>query len=281
MSGHGVPDVKAEWKRWSPDHIKDQSVVMGGVHPNPVKAIPPARTSGQMQAVGPVKTVDTLVSAGDFKTCDSLVPCSEISEISAGTGESPMQNSPKTKRGRIRTTGKADYRFAEPKHSTSKNTDDAFTMKAQLQAIRNENLSSVFIARHINKLGFSSADVLRSYFSRFGPVRDVLVAHSRVKDFRQTGNSRVRPAGLGFVIMESPADSAKIMKDGPDYLIYGVTVKVQEFRIQDSAVDDDHKPELQQCDFPQVEPEFFPSCDYAQQGARQRWHSPGSDTSNY
>jgi hypothetical protein len=213
-------------------------------------------------------------------------------------------------RGYSRPTGKGGRnRAAVPKDNyvakQQQQPVDVKTMKAQLQALRGEDLRAVFIARQINKIGFSSAEVLRAHFTQYGPVKDVLVAHSRVKDFRQTGHSRVRPAGLGFIVMEKAADTAKIMTDGPEHVVRGVTVRVQEFRLQDCAADDDIPEALPQAhpgapqypEAPSVDNLFAGYEGFVQQGvpgvrraprnpdagegARHRWHSPGSDTSNY
>merc|ERR1719230_106771 len=88
--------------------------------------------------------------------------------------------------------------------------DSPDTMKAQLQLLQLEDPDAVFITRRINKLGFSSADQLRLYFSRFGTVKHVFVSHSRVKRSRHftstnrrapSAHFRIRAAAQGFVVM--------------------------------------------------------------------------------
>mmetsp|Transcript_89749 Transcript_89749/g.253077 ORF Transcript_89749/g.253077 Transcript_89749/m.253077 type:complete len:269 (-) Transcript_89749:5-811(-) len=116
----------------------------------------------------------------------------------------------------------------------------AMTMKAQLVALQQEDPATVFIVRRINKLGFQSPEYLKSYFESFGPVKQVHVSHSRVKANRQTGGDRSdafwrqRPAALGFVVMESPSDTSRILEDS-EHTIGGVQVLVQVFRRHDPA----------------------------------------------
>uniref|UniRef100_A0A7S4VIJ3 RRM domain-containing protein n=1 Tax=Alexandrium monilatum TaxID=311494 RepID=A0A7S4VIJ3_9DINO len=103
------------------------------------------------------------------------------------------------------------------------------TMKLQLQALQNEDPSTVFIARRINKLGFTSADTLRSYFSKYGEVKCVYVSHSRVKSVRPDTYWRMRAAALGFVVMFSQRATASILADGPDHLVGDTTIQVHTF----------------------------------------------------
>merc|ERR1719401_305009 len=113
----------------------------------------------------------------------------------------------------------------------------AETMKAQLQALQLADESKVFIARRINKLGFNSAEILRAYFSRYGPVENVYVSHSRVKSLKRSGGERrvadahwrLRAAALGFVVMSSTEATSQILADGPEHTINNVTVRVQAF----------------------------------------------------
>lgn len=102
------------------------------------------------------------------------------------------------------------------------------TMKSQLQALRNEDPGAVFIVRSINKLGFSSANILRRHFTQYGVVKDVHVAHSRVKSMRSF-RWRLRAATLGFVVMRSPEMVATILRDGPEHVINDVFVRTQQF----------------------------------------------------
>jgi hypothetical protein len=116
------------------------------------------------------------------------------------------------------------------------------TMKTQLQALQLEDPGSVFIARRINKLGFSSAEQLRSYFSRYGEVKGVYVSHSRVRCVRPMGRHvpepeshwRLRAAALGFVVMESPEATRGILADS-EHVIHNCMIKVYAFHRRSCA----------------------------------------------
>lgn len=118
------------------------------------------------------------------------------------------------------------------------------TMKAQLQALQQEDPSKVFIVRRINKLGFSSADQLKSHFDRYGEVKGVFVSHSRVKPMRQLGDWRLlephwrlRAAGVGFVVMATPQATTKILSEGPEIVVNGITVSAHPFRRRSCDLD--------------------------------------------
>jgi hypothetical protein len=112
----------------------------------------------------------------------------------------------------------------------------ADTMKSQLQALQREEPATIFIARRINKLGFSSAELLRLYFDNYGPVKSVYVSHSRVKSLQAQGERRgsesqwrLRAAALGFVVMQDASATAQILADGPEHIVNGVAVRVHTF----------------------------------------------------
>jgi len=113
------------------------------------------------------------------------------------------------------------------------------TMKSQLQALQNEDPSTVFIARRINKLGFASADQLRSYFSRYGEVKCVYVSHSRVKSIRPDSYWRMRAASLGFVVMFSANATARILADGPEHAVGDASIRVHMFHRHGNNMQED------------------------------------------
>jgi len=164
-------------------------------------------------------------------------------------------------------------------------------MKEQLEALRLEDPACVFIARRINKLGFASADMLQQYFASYGQVKDVLVSHSRVKSFQSTGrrrrglgeHQRLRAAGLGFVVMVSPEVVAKILTERSEHFVNGVSVQVQPFQRHsaDCMFMEDQLAQLEENTGNERNETNVPHDGiYARLGARERWHSPGSDTSN-
>lgn len=104
------------------------------------------------------------------------------------------------------------------------------TLRMHLQCLQEEDPKNVLILRKINKLGFESPELLETYFSEYGEVKRVLVAHCRVKPSNRRARSRVRPAGLGFVIMASAADVDAVLCLGEQQLVSNVPIQVQSYQ---------------------------------------------------
>jgi len=107
------------------------------------------------------------------------------------------------------------------------------TLSTSLQLLSNVNEEHLFIVRRIHKLGFKAGRVLKRYFSIFGTVVRVLVAHSTV---RSDGDShcyaRRRPSSLGFIQMSSTTAVDKILQMGPELEIGGSVIRIQKFHRQ-------------------------------------------------
>lgn len=115
-------------------------------------------------------------------------------------------------------------------------------MKAQLQALSQENTSAIIIVRRIQKLGFKSPEILRRHFEDVGEVKGVHVAHSTVKTMPRPLDGgvrepsyRQRPAALGFVVMTAAEAVEKILAEGSERTINDVKVLVQAFERHDEA----------------------------------------------
>lgn len=133
-------------------------------------------------------------------------------------------------RGSNRAAQRAGKDFQPPAHTDGPPNQDQ-TMKAQLQALHNEDPRCVFVVRRINKLGFESADTLREYFSQYGEVKVVHVSHSRVKSVAASGSVhwRMRAAALGFIVMAAADSTTRLLADGPEHPISGSRVRVNAF----------------------------------------------------
>jgi len=123
-------------------------------------------------------------------------------------------------------------------------------MKAQLQALQQEDAACVLIARRINKLGFSSSSHLRAHFSRYGQVKGVFVSHSRVRSLRAFSHQRaadahwrLRAAALGFVVMESPEVVQMILDEGVDHTVIGVPIHLHPFQRHNPMEDEEGENE--------------------------------------
>eukprot|EP00438_Fugacium_kawagutii_P030449 Skav210846 [mRNA] locus=scaffold2829:25669:27201:- [translate_table: standard] len=105
------------------------------------------------------------------------------------------------------------------------------TLRMHLRSLLQVDSSRVLIVRKINRLGFASPTVLREHFSWYGTVENVLVAHSRVKSGGgQAGIvSRLRPSGLGFVVMSKGEEAEKILAEGSEQQVSSTIIRVQRF----------------------------------------------------
>merc|ERR1719453_470202 len=90
-----------------------------------------------------------------------------------------------------------------PQEESSQSMTETDTLRTNLRDLSACDPARVLMVRKINRLGLDSPALLEAYFSKFGVVERVMVSHSRAKSLFGRGNVRVRPAGLGFLIMAS------------------------------------------------------------------------------
>ncbi len=86
-----------------------------------------------------------------------------------------------------------------------------------------EEEANIFIVRRISKLGYGAHDSLSQFFGLFGSFRRLLLLSSRGR-----GYSRIRPASMGFIVMDNAADCARICS-ATTCTVNGVNVQVQKF----------------------------------------------------
>merc|ERR1719410_2579549 len=119
------------------------------------------------------------------------------------------------------------------------------TLRMHLRSLVNVDSGRVLIVRKINRLGFASQAVLREHFSWYGTVERVLVAHSRVKSTTAADKgaspvaSRLRPSGLGFIVMSRVEDAQAILAHGSEQPVNGIVVRIQQFQRQVTAQEED------------------------------------------
>merc|ERR1719482_2389120 len=93
------------------------------------------------------------------------------------------------------------------------------SLRQDLELLRQRQPECVIIVRKIKKLGFESPQILDQYFSQYGEVKELLVAHSHVKPTAKRPNGRVRPAALGFVVMADKEAVQRAFKAGIDQML--------------------------------------------------------------
>lgn len=125
----------------------------------------------------------------------------------------------------------------QPAKTVAPPTDDGKdTLRTNLRDLSLLDHERVLLVRKINRLGLESPQVLETYFSKFGAVERVMVSHSRAKSMFGRGGARIRPAGLGFVLMGSTEEVHSVLAHGPEHDVAGITVSVHPF--ESRPVDD-------------------------------------------
>jgi len=147
------------------------------------------------------------------------------------------------------------------------------TLRMHLRSLINVDPGRVLIVRKINRLGFASQAVLHEHFSWYGTVERILVAHSRVKSTSAADkggspvSSRLRPSGLGFLVMSRAEDAQAILAHGSEQPVKDVMVRIQQFQRQATAQEDDANEDESET----VVPETSPS--------EENWNSPRNSSS--
>merc|ERR1719214_131304 len=113
------------------------------------------------------------------------------------------------------------------------------SLRQDLELLRQRQPECVVIVRKIKKLGFESPQMLDEYFSQYGEVKELLVAHSHVKPTAKRPNGRVRPAALGFVVMADQEAAQKVFKAGADQMVCGHFIELASFESFDSHYADE------------------------------------------
>jgi hypothetical protein len=103
------------------------------------------------------------------------------------------------------------------------------TLRTHLRDLQKVEAERVVLVRKINRLGFDSPAALEAHYSRYGTVERILVAHSHVKSQNRRIAARLRPSGLGFVVMGSKEEVEAILSDGPEQMVSGALIRVQIF----------------------------------------------------
>jgi len=103
------------------------------------------------------------------------------------------------------------------------------SLRDDLERLKEHDAQQCLIVRRIKRLGLGSPDILRKHFSSFGGVKEMLISHSFEKKSAKCRADRVRPAALGFVIMDSVEGAQAALRAGPTIMIGDVDVEVKIF----------------------------------------------------
>jgi hypothetical protein len=100
------------------------------------------------------------------------------------------------------------------------------SLRDNLLALASIDQSRVVMIRKINRIGLNSPNVLEAHYSNFGGIERVMVSHCLQN---RTGFKRLRPAALGFLVMDKAEDAKAIMDAGEIQTVQGVEVSVGPF----------------------------------------------------
>lgn len=178
--------------------------------------------------MGPTPAADMLTSdmlAMDVAAANTQFPCAMWPNVNAQPWPGMMAPSYQTQHWQNgpRPGGKA--KKSQAARMTQEDCDDQReTLRTNLRLLDTMDASKILIVRRINRLGLDSAAMLKSHFSQYGVVDQIFVSHSRVRS-----TNRVRPAGLGFLVMSSEAEAKAILSMGYEQIVSGVVINVQTY----------------------------------------------------
>jgi len=108
------------------------------------------------------------------------------------------------------------------------------SLRDDLERLKEYDAKQCLIVRRIKRLGLRSPEILREHLSAFGGVKEMLISHSLEKKSAKCRADRVRPAALGFVVMNSVDGAQAALNAGPSLMIGGVDVEVKIFEPLDA-----------------------------------------------
>jgi len=126
-------------------------------------------------------------------------------------------------KGSLLNLGSQEYKSPSALGHRDGMSPDSIKLADVLNVLDSEDESCIFIVRKISKLGFSAYDSLSLYFSKYGLVKKILLLPSRGK-----GDSRNRPASMGFVVMGSQFECRSVLMSENHRVNY-VDIQVQKF----------------------------------------------------
>jgi hypothetical protein len=125
-------------------------------------------------------------------------------------------------------TGRTDPRGQRPwqnRSPTGTRDDTENSLRTNLRKLAAIDTARIMMVKKISKLGLNSPKILTDYFSKFGTVTDVFVTHAIDKRADRL-KPRVRPASIGFVVMDSPEAASAALSLGLEQDVNGVMVYV-------------------------------------------------------
>jgi len=155
----------------------------------------------------------------------------------AAAGAKPEEQMPHAARIVTKTKSKILWQMAKPAvESIPEEGQEKYvhpqagSLRADLEHMKKCDPALCLLVRRIKKLGLESREHLEQHFAQFGPLKEVLVANSFDKPSPKRRYGRVRPAGVGFLVMGTPTAVEAVIAAGANHLVAGVEVSVQMFQ---------------------------------------------------
>jgi len=103
------------------------------------------------------------------------------------------------------------------------------SLRAHLRELQDIDCNRIILVRKINRLGFEAPGILQQHYSQFGKIDRVLVAHSLVKAQDRRQLPRMRPSGLGFIVMSTTEEAQAILDLGEHQFVMNAQIRVRQF----------------------------------------------------
>jgi hypothetical protein len=102
-----------------------------------------------------------------------------------------------------------------------------------LKWLDSQDARKVCRLKKVHKLGFGADEMLTEYFEQWGPVEKVLLCNvaddnTEAQPNHQVSRSRLRPAGIGWVVMQRIEDALALLDHKP-HQVQGRTIDVLPF----------------------------------------------------
>jgi hypothetical protein len=128
------------------------------------------------------------------------------------------------------TDNRQEYRRKQ--HKNKKQRGCPLMIATHMKDLEDEDPDCILMIRHVQRLGFDSAEILRVHYNRYGTVVKVLLSNRHEKQ----ASARLRPSGIALVLMQNPEDVANVLKVGEVQTIHGVEVHLRVFKRKDELI---------------------------------------------
>jgi hypothetical protein len=124
-----------------------------------------------------------------------------------------------------RNSTRADHREQRPWPNRPARDNTENSLRTNLRKLAAIDTGRIMMVKKISKLGLNSPQILTDYFSKFGAVTEVYVTHAIDKRADRL-KPRVRPASIGFIVMDTAEATSAALSLGTEQDVNGVMIFV-------------------------------------------------------